>query len=61
LPHSIDSLKEALEIVEKQIKIGILTDPINLYLQLPTIKEAIMELIEIRKKGNSHVDTKTLS
>ena len=48
-PRSNDELKEAISIVEKEIvKVDFRTP--TLFLQLPTIREALKELLDVRER-----------
>lgn len=49
-PRSEENLEEALQVVEHAIVKQMMQIPPRLFLQLPIIREAVIELLERRKK-----------
>ena len=49
-PRSTEDLKKAVQVVERSIIIGIFKLPPELAIQLTTIREGLLELIERRAK-----------
>jgi len=48
-PRSDDDLREAISVVEKEIVKADFGNP-TLFLQLPTIREALKELLDVREQ-----------